>query len=276
MNQVVKFKCVKYIVMKLQYVVLLVSIIFLSGCAKQPATVPQTMPEYSISLVDYPSSVKVGEEFTVSWRVSSNTLTTISHTAVHYDTASHPGNFGIDVPPNAGYNSLAGNFISSNFSIADPETFSAKMKIDDPGKVYFRSHAIIDGKNYWTQEYMIDVLGTAPPSQGVLEGQVTSPPPLPSVKEYAIEADDSGFYMGTQQISSLSVAGGDEVKITFQVRQTGVYYGGLDFRGCQQSSGGTLPGSSTVIQFIASDTCTITSYWPSSGIAKSNLQVTVS
>lgn len=116
-----------------------------------------------------------------------------------------------------------------------------------------------------------------PTEQGTLQGDVISQEqPPPTTKEFTIEADDSGFYKDGQMISSIQTSNGDMVKITFQVRSQGVYYGGLDFRGCGQNSGGTVPGGSTIVQFTADSTCTITSYWPSSGVVKSNLQVIVS
>lgn len=94
-----------------------------------------------------------------------------------------------------------------------------------------------------------------------------------SVEEFTVEADDKGFYINGEDISSIRVPEGTHVYITFQVRSKGVYYGGLDFRGCGESSGGTKPGKSTEIEFTASDDCKITSYWPSSGIAKDTLHV---
>ncbi|MBU5537566.1 MAG: hypothetical protein QW818_02645 [Candidatus Aenigmatarchaeota archaeon] len=101
-------------------------------------------------------------------------------------------------------------------------------------------------------------------------------PPLPTIREFTIEADDRGFYIDNKDISSVSVSKGDIVKITFRVREAGTYYGGLDFRGCGQDTPDVKPGASIDIQFTADSTCTITSYWPSSGVVKDSIQVIVS
>ncbi len=258
---------------------LIVLIVFVSGCATQYQAGETTVtPQYSLESIDYPSSVKADEEFTVSWKVSTNLPTTIKHTAVHYSTDSHPGDYGLDIAPvDSGYGSLTKEYASGNFSI--PNTFSVKIKTPDAVKLYFRAHAIIDGKNYWTSEYLINVEGdTAQP--GTLQGEVTPPvkeqPAAPTTKEFTIEADDRGFYINNQDISSVSANKGSVVKITFQVRSQGVYYGGLDFRGCGQDTPNTSPGSSASVQFTADNTCTITSYWPSSGVVKDSMQVVVS
>ena len=60
-----------------------------------------------------------------------------------------------------------------------------------------------------------------------------------TVKEFTVEADDLGLYPET-----LTLNKGDQVKITFKVRQDKVYYGGLDFRSDVWSdTGKVLPRS---------------------------------
>jgi len=103
-----------------------------------------------------------------------------------------------------------------------------------------------------------------------------SPITSPAEQTFLILADDKGFYINSQKTSSILAAKENIVKITFNVSAQNVYYGGLDFRGCGQNSGWTKPGSSTILQFTADSTCTITSYWPSSGVVKSKLQIIVS
>ena len=261
-----------------------VLIVFVSGCATQyQAEETAVTPQYSIESGEYPTSAKVGEEFTMSWKINTNAPTTIKHTAVHYSTKSNPGQYGFDIAPAAsGYGSLTPDYASGNFTI--PNTFSVKIKATEPGNLYYRLHAIIGGRNYWTTEYMIDVEGTA--TQGTLQGEVspqttptlasTPTPPALTVKGFTIEADDDGFYRDGQKITSVSVSKSDAVKITFKVREAGTYFGGLDFRGCGQDTPDTRPGASAEMQFTADSTCTITSYWPSSNVVKKSMQVVVS
>jgi len=260
-----------------------VLVVFVSGCATQYQAGETTVtPQYSFESGEYPTSVKVGEEFTMSWKINTNAPTTIKHTAVHYSTKSNPGQYGFDIAPAAsGYGSLTPDYASGNFTI--PNTFSVKIKATEPGNLYYRLHTIIDGRNYWTTEYMIAVEGTA--TQGTLQGEVspqTTPTPAPTptppaltVKDFTIEADDNGFYRDGQKITSVSASKSDVVKITFQVRSQNVYFGGLDFRGCGQDTPDTSPGGSAQVQFTADTTCTITSYWPSSNREKSRMDVVV-
>jgi len=102
------------------------------------------------------------------------------------------------------------------------------------------------------------------------------PPEAPSpIKEFSIEADDRGFYISGSDVASISSSSGKKLKLTFNVKSAGVYYGGLDFRGCGFKTGRVSPGGSTTVEFSPTSTCTVTSYWPSSGVVKDSLQVVV-
>ncbi len=126
---------------------------------------------------------------------------------------------------------------------------------------------------------------TPPADQGTLQGDVVPPPqPTPQspqsapqlmVQEFTFETDDSGYYNGSQQVESISVMKNNTVKINFNLRTTGIYPSGGEYRGCGTQSPAALPGGNTSLQFNASASCTITAYWPSSGVAKSSLQVVV-
>lgn len=105
--------------------------------------------------------------------------------------------------------------------------------------------------------------------------QTQQPSPTPMPREFSFEADDNGYYVNGQKIPSVSVSKDDVVKISFQVRTTNVYSGGLEMRGCGQTTGGIPPGKQGSLQFTASSSCTITGYWPSTNIPKSSLQVSV-
>ncbi len=79
--------------------------------------------------------------------------------------------------------------------------------------------------------------------------------------------------MGGNQISSLDVKSGTEVVITFNVLTTEVYHGGLDFRGCGQATAGAPPGQSVELRFTPAASCSISSYWPSTGVLKHTLAI---
>ena len=95
--------------------------------------------------------------------------------------------------------------------------------------------------------------------------------PLVSIKEFTIEADDSGLYP-----SSIEVDKGDTVKITFKVRSQGTYFGGLDFRSdVWGDTGKVSKGQSTSVEFVAEETFQFKSYWPASNRLKATGTVTV-
>ncbi len=100
-----------------------------------------------------------------------------------------------------------------------------------------------------------------------------NPPTQPSPASYSIDANDGGFYMGGNQISSLDVKSGTEVVITFNVLTTEVYHGGLDFRGCGQATAGAAPGQSAELRFPPAASCANSSYRPSTGVLKHSLAI---
>jgi len=114
-----------------------------------------------------------------------------------------------------------------------------------------------------------------PTKQGESTAEEILPEASSPITEFSIEADDRGFYIGGSDVASISASSGKKLKLTFNVRSTGVYYGGLDFRGCGFKTERVSPGSSTTVEFSPTSTCTITSYWPSSGVVKDNLQVII-
>ncbi|MBI2545470.1 MAG: hypothetical protein HYW22_02670 [Candidatus Aenigmarchaeota archaeon] len=97
----------------------------------------------------------------------------------------------------------------------------------------------------------------------------------PTTRTFSFEVDDNGYYSNGEKVPSVSVNKSDAVTINFLVRTTNVYSGGLELRGCDQTTSGISPGKQGSLQFTASSSCTITGYWPSTNIAKSSLQVSV-
>ncbi len=102
-----------------------------------------------------PSDGRVNRSLQVTWNIKSPVMK-ILHTAVHYDYTSHSGMLGKDVTPEqAGYPMLTTEFASGNFTI--PRTFQGQILPDKEGMLYLRAHAIVDGKNYWTEEKTVEI-----------------------------------------------------------------------------------------------------------------------
>lgn len=108
------------------------------------------------------------------------------------------------------------------------------------------------------------------PSPTPTPSKTPTPSPLPpAVTELTIEADDRGFYPGSLPV----FLSGTRVIITFVVRTTNVYYGGLDFRSSKFSSVAALPGGKATVEFTVDSSFVITSYWPASGVKKADLDI---
>lgn len=89
------------------------------------------------------------------------------------------------------------------------------------------------------------------------------PPPLPPVESYTVTADDS-----SANPSTITVSKGATVNLTFQLKSTGVYFGGLDFRSSVINTGTINAGGSKTVTFTAQQSFNFTPYWPASNVAK--------
>jgi len=259
--------------MKKRSLLLLTALLFVSltvyGCS-HPAQQqePPTETPIKITVTDAPSDAIVDESFSITWEIESGAKT-IPHTATHYDYSSHAGSFGTDVAPGAsGYTELTPDFAQGSFDI--PNTFTVSIIPSENGALYYRAHAIVDGMQYWTDERIIPLIAkeVSQEEQEEMQAQAT---------EFTIEADDKGFYMDGDKITEINVNNGDSVKITFNVRSGGVYFGGLDFRSkIWDDTGKVLPGESTTVEFTSSETFEVKSYWPASNKLKAVMKVIVS
>ena len=251
---------------------LILLITILVACAPQPTaqpapvepTTPQIQPKppttpglptreilAAVKLGTFPIKVKPGDLVKVQWTVNVDPPQAIDATALYYDTQSHPGTFGQGITPaTAGYRSITTDPTSP---LKAPRTFSTSFLAPD-GDIHFRAHAVINGKHYWTNEAAIIVETVTQPSK----------------PEFTIEADDRGFYP-----QEITVNRGDSLKITFIVRQSNVYYSGLQIRGPSFDTGKIAPGSRQTITLKPDATFTFTSYWPSSGVKKADGKVVV-
>jgi len=96
-------------------------------------------------------------------------------------------------------------------------------------------------------------------------------PVTPSTKEFTIQGDDDNLFP-----DSILVNKGDIVKITFVVKNSNVYFGGLDFRaGPWGDTGKLLKGSRKTVEFVADKSFEFKSYWPASNKLKATGNVVV-
>ncbi len=207
----------------------------------------------SVRFVDVPSKVVAGDVVLVSWTVNGDGVASAEQTAIYYDTVSHPGIFSSGITPtNAGYASVTQNPAAS---LQIPKTFSTQFVPQNEGMLFLRAHASLGGKQFWTEERNIVI----EPKTSVAEN------------EFVIEADDDGFYPAL-----INIERGQRIKLTFKVRTDNVYYAGLQIKGPSFDTGPIVPGSQRTVSLKPDATFTFTSYWPSSGVKKTDGRVVVS
>jgi hypothetical protein len=111
--------------------------------------------DYKVSLVNAPSETVSGGVTTFTWRIDGPSATT-NHTAVYYSTISDPGVFDKTVKPqDTKYTDFVRDFSNGKYNI--PLQFIGNTTIKNPGKYYFRIYAVIKDKNYWSDEYTLEV-----------------------------------------------------------------------------------------------------------------------
>ncbi len=102
---------------------------------------------------------------------------------------------------------------------------------------------------------------------------ITSPSPSPvspAVINITVEADDNGLYPAT-----ITVQKGAMINLTFLVRSSNVYYGGLEFRSPKFRTPPIFAGGSNSVTFTADESFTYSSYWPRSNVKKADGRVEV-
>ena len=114
-----------------------------------PLVSPQTGSSSStqILLLDAPFEASASKKFTIRWFVDTDTIATISHTAVHFGKNAKPhARLPSDYPEK-----------SPIFSGPIPATFSAELTIDIPGIYYYRAHALLNATNVWSEEIQMKI-----------------------------------------------------------------------------------------------------------------------
>lgn len=136
----------------------IVSSLVISGCVTAPpeaaptptATPVTTTPAPTgtgVEILKAPATAEAGKSFEVSWRVNSPVQKNIPHTAAHYGKESKSEPLTLKSYPS----------LTTPISGMIPAEFSTNMLINATGITYFRAHAIIDGKHYWSSEMMVTI-----------------------------------------------------------------------------------------------------------------------
>jgi len=104
---------------------------------------------------------------------------------------------------------------------------------------------------------------TPTPTPTVEPSALEIPTIIPTIFNFTIEADDNRL-----SPSEIRVKKGTKVMLTFNVSDTNVYFGGLDFRSSKFNTPKIAPGGSTTVEFTADESFEFKSYWPASNRLK--------
>lgn len=133
--------------------------IFPSQNIVSPSVIPlsptPTLTEYSIFLENIPQNKTQGDTISFTWKIDGP-KNTIKTTTVYYGTTSTPGKLGKDILPlQTKYSEYLKEFINGVYEI--PLVFVGNNVVDKPGTYYARAYAVIDDKNYWSEEKTFSV-----------------------------------------------------------------------------------------------------------------------
>ena len=114
---------------------------------------------YRLTFVDSPKEVISGNNAAFTWRIDGPPAV-VNHTAIHFGTVSGEGELGKEIKPeDTKYTQeMLKDFSDGKYNI--PLQFVGNIAISKPGKYYYRAHTLVKGKNYWSDEYTLEVKKT--------------------------------------------------------------------------------------------------------------------
>ncbi|OGG00625.1 hypothetical protein A2Y99_05235 [Candidatus Gottesmanbacteria bacterium RBG_13_37_7] len=117
--------------------------------------------EYKISFDDLPKEIVEGEQATFTWSLGGPSIT-IHKTAIYFGTASIIRVGKETAPVETKYTEAVKDFIEGNYTI--PLRFVGNASVLKQGVYFARAYALIEGKNYWSDERTFKV-NPAPKNQ---------------------------------------------------------------------------------------------------------------
>ena len=118
--------------------------------------VSSSFDDYKLTLVNALNDAKAGSPVTYTWKIDGP-QSSIYHTAIYFGQESVPGEIGKDVAPVETKYDKASlvDFNYGKYKI--PLQFIGNIKFGTTGKYYYRLHALIKDKNFWSEEYSIEI-----------------------------------------------------------------------------------------------------------------------
>src|SRR3989344_7057107 len=114
-----------------------------------------TVVEYTTEIVSLPKGISQGHNGSFTWKISGQERK-IKTTTVYYGTESTPGKLSDSVLPlNTRYTDYLKEFINGDYKI--PLIFIGNDLVKHSGTLYARAYAVIDNRNYWSDEQVFTV-----------------------------------------------------------------------------------------------------------------------
>lgn len=115
----------------------------------------QKRPKNTITIVDYPKTLKSGGNASFTWEINGPPAMT-GFTVIAGGKESKPGGLGeaVDLPQTP-YAVLVNDFTTAQYQV--PYRYIGNVKLQDTGTYYFRALAYVNGKNIWSEEYSLVV-----------------------------------------------------------------------------------------------------------------------
>lgn len=148
-------------VVEVKYLAAAVILLMLSGCIGiPPEGTPAPTPTPAIAapsptaastitpairVTSYPARVDGEENFTIKWEVTGGILGEISHSAVHWGFKTGRA----DITDYGRFSRVETG--------KTPQEFTTVLKAPSSGPIYLRAHAIVDGADLYSDEYVIAI-----------------------------------------------------------------------------------------------------------------------
>lgn len=160
---------------KITFIKVIIILVFLAGCVGAPAPTPTPTPaatpapktpspviegdKVEILISDYAKTVVEGETIVIGWKILTEKTAIITYTAIHYGFSSDPRSFDDQITPeDAAYRFSTHKYASGEYQV--PNTFNVELIPNQTGTLFFRAYMLIGNKNYWTEEYKIEVMAS--------------------------------------------------------------------------------------------------------------------
>lgn len=124
-----------------------------NGNYKITIVYPSKMTNFSI-LPKYDKEITGGGVMTFTWWVEGPP-NSINFTTIYYGPSSNAGIIGDVKPTDTTYTDYVKDFTNGIYNI--PLQFVGNTNIASSGTYYYRGYALINSRNYWTDEYVMNI-----------------------------------------------------------------------------------------------------------------------